>query len=233
MYAKRFCLHVLLIAHVGLVTALPVRAAEYKYKNYMDYPEWQVLLTLSDDGIDLEERARFVQLIERGEAAHEAMLAVLWQCDDWYYASGAMEMLHCSKGDKTKVWPELRRLLAARLPWAIGGLGDGKTDACRSIANMLAEHGSEDDVKALIPMLTHFNSLLRDEATSYLGEYGNESTLEILEAVKDENAPPVARQRYETALESIRRRIAGGPTNQPAIHQDVIRIPIDDTSTTE
>lgn len=213
MYTKEFCLHVLLLAQVGLVTALPGRAAEYKYKNYMDYPEWKVLMTLSDDGEDLEERARFGRLVDRGESAHEAMLAVLWQCDDWYYASGAMEMLHCSKGDKSKVWPELRRLLADRLPLALGGLGDGITACCRSIARMLAENGGEDDVKALLPVLTHRNSLLRYEAATCLGQYGNERALEILEAAKDGDYTPEVRRGFEEAIETIKSRLSGRPAN--------------------
>lgn len=219
-----------LVTCLVFVVAPSAWAEEFVYKNYWEYPEWEILKSRSFDGMDLEEIARFRWLAERGEAMHEAMLAVLWQCDEWYYAGLALDMLHSSKGDKTKVWPELRRLLADRLPYAIG---KDKTDACRSIAIMLAEHGGEDDVKALIPMLTHFNSQLRYVAAKYLGEYGNESTLEILEAAKDENAPPVARQRYETALESIRKRITGGPTDQLATHQGVIRIPIGDATMAE
>lgn len=208
MSNKSFGLHVLFVVHMSLAVAMPTLAVEYK--NYTDYPEWQVLLTLSGDGMDLEERARFRRLIDRGEAAHEAMLAVLWQCNDWYYASGAMEMLHCSQGDKTKVWPELRRLLAARLPEADGDLGDDQTACCRSIARMLAENGSAEDVEALIPVLTHSNALLRSEAALYLGQYGGENALEILEAAKDQIQMPVARQNIESVMATIENRLAKG-----------------------
>jgi hypothetical protein len=207
--------HVLLLVHMALAVAMPALAAEYR--NYMDYPEWGILLRLSDDGEDLEERALLGQLIDRGEAAHEAMLAVLWQCDDWYYASGAMEMLHCSKGDKAKVWPELRRLLADRLPAAVGDLRDDKTACCRSIAKMLAENGSEDDVRALLPMLAHSNSLLRYEAALYLGQYGDEVALGILKSAKDQNPPPV-QERIETVIANIEDRLAKG---QNALEQEL------------
>lgn len=215
MLNKSFGLNVLFVGHVLLAAAISTLAEEYR--NYTDYPEWQVLLTLSGDGMDLEERARFRRLIDRGEAAHEAMLAVLWQCNDWYYASGAMEMLHCSQGDKTKVWPELRRLLADRLPAAVGDLRDDKTACCRSIAKMLAENGSEDDVRALLPMLAHPNSLLRYEAALYLGQYGDEVALEILKSAKDQNPPPV-QKRIETVIANIEDRLAKG---QNALEQEL------------
>lgn len=215
MLNKSFGLNVLFVGHVLLAVAISTLAEEYR--NYTDYPEWQVLLTLSGDGMDLEERARFRRLIDRGEAAHEAMLAVLWQCNDWYYASGAMEMLHCSKGDKAKVWPELRRLLADRLPATVGDLRDDKTACCRSIAKMLAENGSEDDVRALLPMLAHPNSLLRYEAALYLGQYGDEVALGILKSAKDQNPPPV-QERIETVIANIEDRLAKG---QNALEQEL------------
>lgn len=206
MLNKSFGLNVLFVGHVLLAAAISTLAEEYR--NYTDYPEWQVLLTLSGDGMDLEERARFRRLIDRGEAAHEAMLAVLWQCDDWHYASGAMEMLHCSKGDKTKVWPELRRLLAARLPEADGDLGDDQTACCRSIARMLAENGCDEDVEALIPVLTHSNALLRSEAALYLGQYGGENALKILKSAKDRTQMPIARQNIESVMATIENRLS-------------------------
>lgn len=205
MFTKWMCPRVLLIVGATFAATMPAGAAGYK--KYTDYPEWEILQTRSVDGEDMEEKARFGRLIDRGEAAHEAMLAVLWQCDDWFYASGAMEMLHCSKGDKTQVWPELRRLLADRLPLAGGGPEDGKTACCRSIAKMLAENGGEDNVKALLPVLAHRNSLLRHEAAKYLGQYGNEAALEILETAKDGNYSPEVRQGFDNAINAIRSRL--------------------------
>ncbi len=215
MYTKTYCLGILLIAPLIFVSTITTWAAEYR--NYKKYPEWEILQSRSMDGMDLEEVARFRRLADRGEAMHEAMLAVLWQCEDWDYAGLALDMLHCSKGDKTQVWPELRRLLADRLPKAVGGLGDDTTDSCRFIAKMLAENGSEDDVRALLPMLAHPNSLLRYEAALYLGQYGDEVALEILKSAKDQNPPPV-QERIETVIANIEDRLAKG---QNALEQEL------------
>ena len=207
MLNKMFRSHVSLLVHLVLSVAMPALATEYR--DYKEYPEWEVLQSRSMDGMDLEEVARFRRLADRGEAMHEAMLAVLWQCEDWDYAGLALDMLHCSKGDKTQVWPELRRLLADRLPKAVGGLGDDTADSCRFIAKMLAENGSEDDVRALLPMLAHPNSLLRYEVALYLGQYGDEVALEILKSAKDQN-PPSVQERIETVIANIEDRLAKG-----------------------
>lgn len=206
MSNKSFGLHVLFVVHMSLAVAMPTLAVEYK--NYTDYPEWEILQSRSMDGMDLEEVARFRRLADRGEAIHEAMLAVLWQCDDWYYAGLALDMLHSSQGDKTKVWPELRSLLADRLPKARGGVGYGPTECCCFIAKMLAENGSAEDVEALIPVLTHSNALLRSEAALYLGQYGGENALTILESAKDRTQMPVARQSIESVIATIETRLA-------------------------
>lgn len=202
-----------LVACLVFVTAPSARAEEYEYKNYWEYPEWKILQSRSMDGDDLEEIARFRQLAERGEAMHEAMLAVLWQRNDWLYSGLALDMLYVSKGDKSKVWPELRRLLAARLPHATGSLGDGPTEYCCCVSKMLAENGTEEDIKALLPVLSHPTSLLRYVAAKYLGEYGNESTLEILEAAKDGDYTPEVRRGFEEAIEAIKSRLSGRPAN--------------------
>lgn len=206
MLNKSFGLNVLFVGHVLLAAAISTLAEEYR--NYMDYPEWEILQSRSMDGMDLEEIERFRQLANRGEAMHEAMLAVLWQCDDWYYAGLALDMLHSSQGDKTKVWPELRSLLADRLPKARGGVGYGPTECCCFIAKMLAENGSAEDVEALIPVLTHSNALLRSEAALYLGQYGGENALEILKSAKDRTQMPIARQNIESVMATIENRLS-------------------------
>ena len=73
---------------------------------------------------------------------------------------------------------------------------------------MLAENGSDEDVEALIPVLTHSNALLRSEAALYLGQYGGENALKILESAKDRTQMPVARQSIESVIATIETRLA-------------------------
>ncbi len=196
-----------IVACLVFVVVSAAWADEYEYQNYKEYPEWAILRSRSDDGMDLEEVARFRQLADRGEAMHEAMLAVLWQCDEWYYSGLALEMLRSSKGDKGKVWPELRRLLAARLAEAGEDIRDDKMWCCRGVSLLLAENGSEADVKAILPMLTHPNSVLRYVGAQCLGQCGNEDVLDGLQAAKDREKLPNVRQGIERAIEAIQSRL--------------------------
>lgn len=217
MSNNRLFTYARLIACLIFVVAPLAWAEEYEYKNYQEYPEWAILRSRSDDGMDLEEVARFRRLVERGEAMHEAMLAVLCQCDEWYYAGLALDMLHSSKGDKSKVYPELRRLLAARLAEPIEEFSDDKMHFCCGVSKMLAENGSDADVKVILPMLTHPNYVLRYVGAQCLGQCGTEDVLDDLQAAKDREKLPNVRQGFERAIEAIRSRLAVDADPQKAI----------------
>ena len=74
---------------------------------YMNYPEWELLPQW--DFEDERVIAELQQLIDEGEAAHEAMLAVVRDCNNLTATSCALSVLRKTKGDKRQVVAELKK----------------------------------------------------------------------------------------------------------------------------
>lgn len=175
-------------------------------KYYRDYPEWKAVPFggILCDLMDEDEIAARRTLLDRGEAIHEAMLAVLWQCDDTSAAQFALNILWGSKGGKDKVVEELRRYLAERLR---EGVGDRDVPTCVHVAEILAKHGSEEDARALLPLLAHSDRRLLCAGAAGLGACGGGDVLETLEAAKGQAHSPWERQVFERAIGAIRARL--------------------------
>lgn len=188
---------------MALVTTLAAMVAVAK--PYDEYPEWELL----PKGIDMDENDdnAFRALVNQGESVYDAMLAVIWECDEIIPATTALAVLEESKGDKSQVFGELRRFLSARLPLAVGDT----ERICLAVAKVLAKNGSEEDIAVLIPMLAHPSDQLRYVGAMCLGQCGNQAALEKLEAARVQSQPAWVMQGIETAIARIEERLAKDP----------------------
>lgn len=164
----------------SLVGHLPEEVLEEPpRKTYTDYPEW----TSFPRGIDCEDEeevARFQRLVERGEAAHEAMLAIVRENDDCFDVGTALAVLKASSGNKREVVADLKAIFPMRVQ------GEEWNDGMivLSLAGALIEMGQDADFEVLIPMLFHPQKQVRDAGIMLLGKHGGRKTLEALEKAK-------------------------------------------------
>lgn len=172
-------------------------------KTYQDYPEWEVF----PKGIDCEDENQvlaYYRLVEQGESAYEALLAIVRECDDPYIASSALAILRLSQGDKSGVVRELKKYYVSRL--------QGETWADEIVivdtASALADMGQEDDLESLIPMLSHPSSQVRGVGIMLLGERGGQKTLRALETAKESAPGLLARKGIEEVISAIESRLA-------------------------
>lgn len=190
------------VATLMLAGLLPT-TAQTPAKSYMDYPEWRMLPT----PIDYEDEninAAIQKLVDEGEACHEAMLAVVKQCDDWMVATSALAILRETAGDKSGIVAELKPFFSERLCRS-----EGQDDwLLTSIAQFLADFGTEDDIDALLPMLEHSNKRIRIMGARYLGQRGGLRALEALEQVQGRDANKRANEEFGKAIAAIESRLA-------------------------
>ena len=196
MYTKRKSKIGRIVLSLMFVEILSVSAGQPTPKTYKDYPEWTIL----PDAVDFEdeESERAIQrLIEKGEAAHEGLLAIVRECEDTRMARRALGILRATRGDKRKVVAELKEVLVARLPTATGVEEWLMTD----IAAALADMGDEADMEALVPMLSHPVLRVRIIGARCLGKRGGLHTREVLEQAR-------SRGNYDSVLAEIDKAIA-------------------------
>lgn len=158
-------------------------------------------------GIDSEDENQVMayrRLVEQGESAYEALLAIVRECDDPYIVSSALAILRSSQGDKSGVVVQLKEYFVSRLQ------GETRADEIVIVdtASALADMGQEDDLESLIPMLSHSSSQVRGVGIMLLGERGGQKTLRALETAKDNAPDPLARKGMEEAIAAIESRMA-------------------------
>lgn len=192
----------------GAIHTVPVDEQDavvvVKDTSYMDYPEWALL----PKGIDLEDKreiAAIKQLIAEGEAAHEAMLAVVRDCDNLLATSCALSVLKQSQGDKRQVVEELKRLFSARLPMA---RGLDEMVRVTDIAAALADMGEDEDMDVLLPMLSHPGEEVRRLGVRHLGRRGGQHAFAALQTAK-EVAKAHNRDREQKEIEEAISAIQG------------------------
>ena len=189
----------------GLIGRLPQEVlAEPPGKTYTDYPEWQSFPG-GLDWEDQEEVDRFQRLVEKGEAAHEAMLAIVRECDDAFDVSTALAVLRASPGDKRAVVAELKAIFPMRVrgeEWSDGTI-------VRSMAEALVDMGQDGDFEVMIPMLFHPRQQVRASGIMLLGQHGGRKTLEALEKARVRISGTRRREAIDAAISGIESRLAG------------------------
>lgn len=192
-----------LAAIIILACVLSVSAESPARKTYQDYYEWHLL----PKSIDLEDEnvlAGIQHLVDEGEAGHEAMLAIVKECEDTMLAKRALSILRQSSGDKEAVLKELKQIFATRLPHA-----EGDDEWLMSaIAQFIADFGTEDDVLVLLPMLEHPNIRMRYLGARYLGQGGGQRALEALKQVQGHDANKRVNEEIGKAISAIEARQA-------------------------
>jgi len=176
-------------------------------KTYMDYPEWKLLDKIwFCDLMDDDELAAKETLLAEGEAAYEAMMAVVRECDDDCVVSSALAILIESQGDKRAVVAELKDLFAKRLPQA----GEVDEWTIYYMANAIAKMGGEEDAEVLIPMLDHSRWIVRVNGARFLGRLGGQRALDALEQAKTQlqNQGATEKGAIEEAISAIEKRLA-------------------------
>ena len=197
----RFGRTVLPLVFVGMLSALAEVPAQ---KSYKDYPEWNVFPRgfCAEDRDDIQQYER---LVEQGESAYEAMLAVVRQCDDDYFiGSTALAILRESKGDKRAVVEVLKDCFAERLFQS----GDGNQEMLILIAEALADMGTENDTDTLIPMLSRPEWRVRVNGIRCLGKRGGQRALEALELARIYNSKSSEIEEIDKAISAIESRLA-------------------------
>lgn len=187
----------------GEMRAGPCDGAVPEGKTYRDYPEWKLLPKGPDMDDEACERA-FQQLVAEGDAGHEALLAIVRECEDPMLATRALAVLRLSSGDKSKVREELKQILAERLSHASGP----EEWLMTSIAEALVVIGNERDMDALAPMLAHPTRRVRIIGARCLGKRGGESAIAILENAKSQNPEKRVLEEIDTAIATIKSRLA-------------------------
>lgn len=197
---SKTALWLILLAAGSALTALASPQGE---KSYRDYPEWNVFPRgfCAEDRDDIQQYER---LVEQGESAYEAMLAVVKQCDDDFIGSTALAILRESKGEKRAVVDELKDCLAERLSRS----GDENQEMLILIAEALADMGTEEDMEALIPMLSHPEWRVRVIGTRCLGKRGGQLSLGALKQAQIQNSDSLEVEEIGKAIANIERRMA-------------------------
>ncbi len=205
MYSNTNMMSRIVFAGAGmlLTVALWAMAESYAPKTYMDYPEWN-LLPKGEDYDDENEIAAFQQLIAEGPAAHEAMLAIVRECDDFMIVGRALAILRASSGDKRPVVIELKREFERRFPHAVGK--EARIVNC--LAAAIADLGTEEDANVLIPMLTHPYIRMRIMGARYYGKLCGENAIEVLEGAKAHYSEPRFLQEVDAVIDDIGNRLS-------------------------
>ena len=170
---------------------------------YRNYPEWNVFPRgfCAEDRDDIQQ---YEHLVEQGESAYEAMLAVVKQCDDCFIGSTALAILRESKGEKRAVVEELKDCFSERLSRS----GDENQEMLILIAEALADMGREDDMEVLIPMLSRPEWRVRVIGTRCLGKRGGLRALEALEQVQGRDSNKRVAEEIDKAIAAIETRLA-------------------------
>lgn len=172
-------------------------------KTYQDYPEWESF----PKGMDSEDEEQVTarrRLVEQGESAYEALLAIVRECDDPYVVSSALSILRSSQGDKTEVVSQLKEFLPTRLP------GESRDDEIVIVdtASALADMGKDGDLDVLIPMLSNPSWQVRSVGIMLLGNYGGQKTLKALKEARESNPGGLALKGMDEAISGIESRLA-------------------------
>jgi HEAT repeat protein len=202
----------LVVSVLLCASLIPVFAEMPEKKTYKDYAEWYVL----PKALDFEDEhviAAFQQLVDEGEAGHEAMLAIVKECETPMLAMRALAVLRESRGDKCKVVAELKPFFTMRLPHA----KDDEEWLMTAIARFLADFGTEDDVDVLLPMLEHPNMRVRYLGAQYLGQRGGQQAIEALEQAKSSESNNLVLDEMNKAATSITSRLAVQDAEMPAV----------------
>lgn len=202
---------VLASAGMLLTVALWAMADSYAPKTYMDYPEWN-LLPKGEDYDDENEIAAFRQLMAEGPAAHEAMLAIVRECDDSMIVGRALAVLRASSGDTRPVVVELKREFERRFPRAVGE----EAQIANCLAAAIADLGTEEDANVLIPMLTHPYIRMRIMGARYYGKLCGGNAIEVLEGVKTRYSEERFLQEVDAVIADIESRQAEKDAPQDA-----------------
>jgi HEAT repeat protein len=179
-------------------------------KTYKDYPEWEMLpkvLDYEDEAIN----ARIQKLVGEGAACHEAMLAIVRECDDWMVATSALAILSETSGDKRDAVAALKTFFTERLPQAKGE----EEYLMTNIAQFVAAFGTEEDVSALLPMLIHPELRVRYLGAQYLGQRGGQQAMEALERAKSRESNNLVLDEMNKAVASISSRLAERDAQTP------------------
>lgn len=202
----------LLVAILMLADVLPASAETPPKITYRNYPEWYIL----PKDLDFENEnviAAFQQLIDEGEAGHPAMLAIVKECEDPMLAMRALSVLRRSSGDKQKVIAELKPFFAERLPYA----KDDEEWLMTAIARFFADLGTEEDVVALLPMLSHSNWRVRTLGARYLGQRGDQRVMEALEQAQSRDSDSMVVEEISKAISAIEGRLAAQDVEAEAV----------------
>ncbi len=201
---------VLLAAVLMVADTLSVSAETPPGMTYRNYPEWEMLPKVLDYE-DEQINDRIQKLVDEGEACHEAMLAIVKQCDDWMVATSALAILRETTGDKSGIVAELKPFFSERLCRS-----EGQDDwLLTSIAQFLADFGTEDDIDVLLPMLEHPNMRVRYLGAQYLGQRGDQQAIEALEEAKSRESNNLVLDEMNKAVTSITSRLAGQDEEMP------------------
>ena len=193
----------------GIVST--IFAAQQNEKSYRDYPEWNMF----PRGFDMEDEAavrRYDQLVEQGESAYEALMAVVRECDDYCVVSTALSILRESQGNKCAVVEELKEIFAGRL----SKNGDDNQEMLIFMAEALANLGTEDDLDVLFPMLSRPEWRVRFIGTQCLGKRGGQRALKALEQVQGRDANNRVNAEIVKAISAIECRQAEKAASQQA-----------------
>lgn len=194
---------VLLAAVLMVADTLSVSAETPPGMTYRNYPEWEMLPKVLDYE-DEQINDRIQKLVAEGEACHEAMLAIVKQCDDWMVATSALAILRETTGNKSGIVAELKPFFSERL-----SRSEGQDDLLlTSIAQFLADFGTEDDIDALLPMLEHSNKRIRIMGARCLGQRGGQRALEALKQVQGHDANKRVDEEIGKAISAIESRMA-------------------------
>lgn len=172
-------------------------------KTYRDYPEWALL----PKGPDLDDEAEirdFSRLVDEGEEGHEAMLAIVRECEDPMLARRALAVLRASSGDKRAVVAELKQILADRLSRATGP----EEWLMTSIAEALVVMGDERDMEVLVPMLSHPVRRVRIIGARCIGKRGGAELLDDLAQARACQSDGRVAEAIEQAAANIAARLA-------------------------
>lgn len=193
----------LLLTVLMFADTMSVSAETPPKMTYRNYPEWYIL----PKDLDFEDEnviAAFQQLIDEGEAGHPAMLAIVKECEDPMLAMRALSVLRRSSGDKRAVIAELKPFFAERLSCA----KDDEEWLMTAIARFFADLGTEEDVVALLPMLSHSNWRVRTLGARYLGQRGDQRVMEALKQAQSRDSDSMVVEEIGKAISAIESRMA-------------------------
>jgi hypothetical protein len=194
------------LAAMALVAALSAMGGIAGGKPYDEYPEWELL----PKGIDIEDEtlvANLERLKAQGESAHEAMWAVIRECNDLMPASAALSVLASTQDNQREVMEGLKQFIKERLFIATGDEEGLITD----MAKVLADKGTEADMDALIPMLYHSNPRMCVVGAMYLGQRGGKTALDALTEARGRTSGVRVRREIDAAIARIENRLAKDP----------------------